>query len=68
MEGSGPAPIVGRDSTIVAVLAALGRHGVMLVPSGVVRVQESKNPASGASDAGFANAPKVRPLQAPIGS
>jgi hypothetical protein len=35
---------------------------------GVVLVQESKNPASGASDPGFANAPQVHPLQAPISS
>jgi hypothetical protein len=68
MEASGAQPIVSRDSTTVAVLAALGRHGVMLQPRGVALVQESKNPASGASDAGFANAPQVRPLQAPIGS
>jgi hypothetical protein len=68
MEASGAEPIVSRNSTTVAVLAALGRHGVMLVPGGVVRVQESKNPASGASNAGFANAPQVHPLQAPISS
>jgi hypothetical protein len=68
MEGSGPAPIVSRDSTTVAVLAALGRHGVLMQPRGVALVQESKNPASGASDAGFANAPQVHPLQTPINS
>jgi hypothetical protein len=45
MEGSGAKPIVSRDSTTVAVLAALGRHGVMLVPGGVVRVvPESQSP------------------------
>ena len=68
MEASGAEPIVSRDSTTVAVLAALGRHGVMMQTRGVALVQESKNPASGASDAGFANAPQVRPPQAPIGS
>jgi hypothetical protein len=49
-------------------LRGLGRHGVLMQHGGVALVQKSKNPASGVTDAGFANAPQVRPLQAPIGS
>jgi DNA-binding XRE family transcriptional regulator len=36
MEGSGSQPVVSRDATVGAVLAALGAKGVMLVPRGVV--------------------------------
>jgi DNA-binding XRE family transcriptional regulator len=36
MEKSGAAPVVSRKITQAAVLAALGSHGVMLVPNGVV--------------------------------
>jgi hypothetical protein len=61
--------LTARGTTVAKILRALGEQGAMLVPNGVVRVvQESKNPASGASDAGFANAPQVHPLQAPISS
>jgi hypothetical protein len=36
MEGAGASPVVNRKSTQAAVLAALGSHGVMLVPNGAV--------------------------------
>jgi transcriptional regulator with XRE-family HTH domain len=36
MESSGQHPVVSRDATVAAVLAALGARGVMLVPHGVV--------------------------------
>jgi DNA-binding XRE family transcriptional regulator len=36
LEESGPRPVVSRDATLAAVLGALGAHGVMLVPHGVV--------------------------------
>ena len=44
MEESGGEPIVSRDSTNVAVLAALGRAGVMMQPRGVALVH-NKTPA-----------------------
>jgi hypothetical protein len=37
------APIVSRDSTTVAVLAALGRHGVLMQPRGIALVQSAGN-------------------------
>ena len=36
LEASGSRPVVSRDATVAAVLAALGAKGVMLVPQGVV--------------------------------
>jgi hypothetical protein len=39
MEASGAEPIVSRDSTTVAVLAALSRHGVMMQLRGVALVR-----------------------------
>jgi len=43
MEGSRAAPIVSRDSSVVPVLAALGRAGVMMQHGGVLRVQSAGN-------------------------
>ncbi len=34
--GWGSRPVVSRDATVAAMLAALGAKGVMLVPQGVV--------------------------------
>jgi DNA-binding XRE family transcriptional regulator len=36
MEGYGSNPVKSRKSTQARVLAALGQHGVMMVPNGVV--------------------------------
>jgi hypothetical protein len=43
MEASGAEPIVSRDSTTVAVLAALGRHGVLMQPRGVALALSAGN-------------------------
>jgi transcriptional regulator with XRE-family HTH domain len=43
MERSGSQPIVSRDSTVAAVLAALGARGVMFVPNGVVLAHRRSN-------------------------
>ena len=43
MEGSGAKPIVSRDRSTVPVLAALGRHGVLIQHRGVVLVAKSEN-------------------------
>jgi len=44
MEACGPKPIVSRDPNVVPVLAALGRHGVMMQLCGVALVH-NKTPA-----------------------
>ena len=44
MEACGPNPIASRDRNVVPVLAALGRHGVMMQLRGVALVQ-NKTPA-----------------------
>jgi DNA-binding XRE family transcriptional regulator len=38
IESSGLEPVISRDQTVALVLAALGRHNVMLVPNGCVMV------------------------------
>jgi hypothetical protein len=43
MEACGPKPIVSRDRNVVPVLAALGRHGVMMQRRGVALVQSAGN-------------------------
>jgi transcriptional regulator with XRE-family HTH domain len=43
MENTGAEPIVSRDSTTVAVLAALGRHGLMMQQRGVALAQSAGN-------------------------
>jgi hypothetical protein len=55
MEGSGAAPIVSRNKTIAAVLAALGEYGVLMQPRGVALAQEMlvKTPAEAAATAGI---------------
>jgi transcriptional regulator with XRE-family HTH domain len=41
MENYGPSPIVSRNSTTAAVLAALGSFGIALVPGGVIKAGTS---------------------------
>jgi hypothetical protein len=62
MEASGAKPIVSRDSTTVAVLAALGRRGVMMQLRGVALVQEQKSPSTLAP--GPADVQRVHPATA----
>jgi DNA-binding XRE family transcriptional regulator len=64
MEASGAKPIVSRDSTTVAVLAALGRHGVMMQPRGVALVQESQSPNVKSISSGPADVQRVHPATA----
>jgi hypothetical protein len=64
MEGSGAKPIVSRDRSTVPVLAALGRHGVMMQLRGVALVQESNSPAKAAALTGPADAQRLHPAPA----
>jgi DNA-binding XRE family transcriptional regulator len=41
MEGYGPKPVISHNTTIASVLAALGSHGVALVPGGVIKAGTS---------------------------
>jgi hypothetical protein len=49
MERSGAKPVVSRQETLAKVLAALGAHGVLMQPRGVVLVSEMKTPAEEAA-------------------
>jgi transcriptional regulator with XRE-family HTH domain len=59
METAGAEAIVSRDSSVVPVLAALGRAGVMMQQRGVALAQESKSPAQ--ENAGPADASQLHP-------
>lgn len=44
MESSGRGPVVSRDATVAAVLAALGARGVVLLNRGVALASAVANP------------------------